>query len=214
MPGIGIMAAEEATKAIQLSLLEAPASGATRIAALEPLLGQVDALAEANPARADLQVWAGIISSQLAAARSNISSLGLVKDAREHFAAAEQRDPAALDWSVYSLLGYLYASVPGWPIAFGDRARAREYHLHAITLNPSGAEPHRSYGEFLLEEEEYAEAARELDIALRAPLRTDDEAQDDWVCNAKWCLRHSAETDVQFRDETRKLLETARAVSE
>ena len=120
-------------------------------------------------------VWEGIVAVQLSAAHANMSSLGLVKSARALFETAEAMDPAALDWSVYSLLGYLYANVPGWPMGFRDNGRARGCHLHAITLNPAGAEPHRAYGEFLLKQKQHAAAVRELEFALHAPLRTGEE---------------------------------------
>ena len=208
-PSVVAATTEDAVQGIKQALLEAPPSGTHRARALEALLQRVQANAGGDSRPAELLVWEGIVVAHLSAARANLSSLRLAKSARALFEAAEAMDPAALDWSVYSLLGYLYANVPGWPLGFRDNERARGHYRHAITLNPSGAEPHRAYGEFLLKQEQYGAAVRELEFALQAPLRTGEEAADGQVCNAKWCLRHSAETDTLFRTETRELLERA-----
>jgi Tfp pilus assembly protein PilF len=155
-------------------------------------------------------IWEGIVLAELSAAKKNMSSLGLVKKTRANFEMAEKIDPSALDWSVYSLLAYLYSHVPGWPIGFGDHKHAQKLYQHAIALNSSSAEPHRNYGEFLLEEKNYTEATRELSFALNAPLRVGErEIIAGVVCNANQCLRYTEETDAAFRDEIRLMLDNA-----
>ena len=43
-----------------------------------------------------------------------------------------------LDGSAYNSLGVLYYKVPGWPVGFGDKAKARELLQKALAINPKG----------------------------------------------------------------------------
>jgi tetratricopeptide (TPR) repeat protein len=43
----------------------------------------------------------------------------------------------ALAGSAYTSLATLYAKVPGWPIGFGDKAKAEEYFKKALAINPT-----------------------------------------------------------------------------
>lgn len=194
----------ETLSAIKQGLLDAPLAGTSRTNALEALADTARAFVKANPERAEALVWEGIVLAELSAARRNMSSLSLAKKSRGNFEAAEKMDPGALDWSVYSLLAYLYANVPRWPIGFGDKERALELHRHALALNPASAEPHRYYGEFLIDEGKFTEAVGELDLALSAPLRAGDrDTGSGSVCNARQCMKYTEQTDGAFRAEVR-----------
>ena len=48
--------------------------------------------------------------------------------------AAEKINPAALNGSAYNSLGSLYAKVPGWPIGFGDKAKASVNYQKLVAL--------------------------------------------------------------------------------
>jgi len=83
-----------------------------------------------------------------------------------------------LNGSIYTSLGSLYYKVPRWPMAFGDKKKAREYLDKAIKLNPDGIDPNYFYGDFLLEQGEYAQARDYLGKALAAPPRPGREDAD------------------------------------
>ena len=97
--------------------------------------------------------------------------MSLAKEARDALMAAEAIDPTVLQGSVYTSLGTLYYKVPGGIIGFGDKNVAREYLEKAIQANPDGIDPNYFYGEFLLEQEDYAGAQRALLKARNAPTR-------------------------------------------
>ena len=84
---------------------------------------------------------------------------------------AEKIDASALDGSVYTSLGSLYAKAPGWPLAFGDKKQAAAYLRKALAINPDGIDPNYFYGDLLIEQKQKAEAERYLNKALAAAPR-------------------------------------------
>ena len=78
-------------------------------------------------------------------------------------------DGTALDGSAYNSLGVLYYKVPGWPIGFGDKNKARELLQKALSINPRGIDPNFFYGEYLVETKRPEEAVPYLERALQAP---------------------------------------------
>ena len=146
---------------------------------------QYEALAEkagkvvaAYPDRAEPLVWQGIIVSSLAGARGGLGALGLAKQAKAQYEAALKLAPEALGGSAYNSLGVLYYKVPGWPIGFGDKAKAKELLLKALAINPDGIDANYFYGEYLVETGKAAEAVPYLERALAAPARPGRELAD------------------------------------
>jgi tetratricopeptide (TPR) repeat protein len=146
---------------------------------------QYEALAEkaakvvaAYPNRAEPLVWQGIIVSSLAGARGGLGALGLAKQAKANYEEALKLAPAALDGSAYNSLGVLYYKVPGWPVGFGDKAKAKELLQKALAINPNGIDPNYFYGEYLIETGKAAEAVPYLERALAAPARPGREVAD------------------------------------
>ena len=84
----------------------------------------------------------------------------------------------ALDGSAYTSLATLYAKVPGWPIGFGDKAKAEEYFKKSLAINPEGIDPNFFYGEYLADQDRGAEARPYLEKALKAPARPGRELAD------------------------------------
>lgn len=160
----------------------------------EVLAAKAHQVAQAQPARAEPLVWEGIIVSSWAGEKGGLGALGLVKRAKAIYEAAIQLDGKALDGSAYNSLGVLYYKVPGWPIGFGDKTRAKELLLQALALNPKGIDPNYFYGEYLLENGNAAEAVTYLERALQAPPRPGRQV-----------------SDTGRREEARTLLEKARA---
>ncbi|WP_343231049.1 tetratricopeptide repeat protein [Variovorax sp. WS11] len=83
-----------------------------------------------------------------------------------------------LDGSAYNSLGVLYYKVPGWPVGFGDKAKARELLQKALTLNPKGIDPNYFYGEYLLESKQPEQAVVYLERAIQAPPRPGRQVAD------------------------------------
>jgi tetratricopeptide (TPR) repeat protein len=147
-------------------------------AAFVPLIAYSRQVSESFPGRAEPLIWQAIILSSAAKAEGGLGALGKVKDARDDLFAAEKIDPKALNGSVYNSLGSLYAKVPGWPIGFGDKKKAREYFEKALAINPNGIDPNYFYADMLADEGEYAQAADHLKRALAAPARPGREDAD------------------------------------
>jgi tetratricopeptide (TPR) repeat protein len=147
--------------------------GAARIAS------QADALAKQNPGRAEPLVWEAIATATEAGAEGGMGALALANEARRLLERAERLDPAGLgDGSIYTSLGSLYAAVPGFPVGFGDRDKARAYFLKALAVNPNGIDPNFFYGEFLLRQGDVPGGIRALQRALAAPPRPGREIAD------------------------------------
>lgn len=160
----------------------------------ETLAANAHKVSETHAGRAEPLVWEGIIVSSLAGERGGLGALTLVKQAKALYEAAIRIDGNALDGSAYNSLGVLYYKVPGWPVGFGDKDKARELLRKALALNPKGIDPNFFYGEYLVETRQPQEAVTYLERALQAPPRPGREL-----------------ADTGRREEARQLLETARA---
>jgi tetratricopeptide (TPR) repeat protein len=139
--------------------------------AFAELAKNADAVRGRYPGRAEPQIWYGIISASYAGARGGLGALSLAKNAKKALEQALEADPKALDGSAYTSLGSLYYQVPGWPIGFGDDAKARELLEKALALNPDGIDSNYFYGDFLQRKGDRDGARRALDKALKAPPR-------------------------------------------
>ena len=149
-----------------------------REAAFRPLIAQAQQLTQAFPGKAEPLIWQAIVLASAAKAEGGLGGLSKAKDARDCLLAAEKINPAALDGSVYNSLGSLYAKVPGWPLGFGDKKKAKAYFEKALAINPNGIDPHYFYADLLADQDEYAKAADHLKRALAAPARPGREDAD------------------------------------
>jgi tetratricopeptide (TPR) repeat protein len=156
---------------------ETPA-GDPKVAAFEALSKRADELVKAYPGRAEPLIWQGIVLSTYAGAKGGLGALSLAKQSRAALEAAMKIDPDALQGSAYTSLGTLYYKVPGFPLGFGDKKKARQYLERALALNPDGIDPNYFYGEFLFEQADYTPALDHLQKALRAPGRAGRELAD------------------------------------
>lgn len=137
----------------------------------EALAAKAHRLAESQPGRSEPLVWEGIVVSSWAGEKSGLGALGLAKQARALLESAIRIDGSVLDGSAYGSLGVLYYKVPGWPLGFGDKAKAGELLKKALAVNPNGIDANYFYAEYLLETDRAAEALGHLDRALQAPAR-------------------------------------------
>ena len=135
-------------------------------------------LAEGHPGMAEALVWEGIVISSEAGARGGLGALSLAKEAKQRFEEALKINDKALDGSAYTSLATPYAKVPGWPIGFGDKARAEEYFRKSLAINPDGIDPNFFYGEYLADRDRAPEARQYLEKALKAAPRPGRELAD------------------------------------
>jgi tetratricopeptide (TPR) repeat protein len=151
---------------------------AQKTAQFEALEKRAEAFVKSNPGRAEPLIWQGIVLSTWAGAKGGLGALGLAKRARQPLEAALKIDPAALDGSAYTSLGTLYSKVPGFPAGFGDDDKAEELLKSALKLNPDGIDANYFFGEYLFDQDRYAEAVTFLANALAAPPRPNREVAD------------------------------------
>lgn len=149
-----------------------------RVKRFEVLAGKAHKVSETFPERSEPLAWEGLILSSWAGEKGGLGGLSLVKQAKVLCEEAIRIDGNALDGSAYNSLGVLYYKVPGWPIAFGDKARARELLLKALALNPKGIDPNYFYAEYLLEVNQPSEALTYVERALSAPPRPGRQVAD------------------------------------
>ena len=149
-----------------------------RAAAYKTLADAAAQVEQRYPNHAGPLIWEAIVLGSWAKADGGLSALGKVKKARDLLLAAEKIDPNALGGSVYTSLGSLYAKVPGWPIAYGDKDKARSYLETALRINPTGIDAHYFYADLLADRGDYAGAVRHLEAALAAPPRPGREDAD------------------------------------
>ncbi len=142
-----------------------------RMAEMARLNTQADAVVAQCPNRAEPLVWDAIITASEAGLKGGIGALGLVREARTELEQAERINPRALNGSVYVSLGSLYAQVPGAPIGFGNRQRARDYLQRGLAMAPNDVDANFFMGDLLVREHDWNGAARYLQKAIDAPAR-------------------------------------------
>jgi len=84
--------------------------------------------------------------------------------------------------------------VPGWPVGFGDKAKAKAFFRDKGEANPKGIDPNFFYGEYLIETKQPEQAVTYLERAMQAPARAGRQI-----------------SDAGRREEARVLLEKAKA---
>lgn len=155
---------QETDKNLQEKQMAALADRATQI--VQQYQGQPDA-----------EIWLGIIISEQASMASENGSpfkaLGFAKQARSILEKVEKVDPYALDAGAPTSLGVLYYRVPGWPVGFGDKQKARQLLEEAVRDAPKGLDANYFYGDFLMEQHEYPAAEKVFRYALTLPPHPD-----------------------------------------
>ena len=122
-----------------------------------------------HPDRAEALAWEGIVLSTYAGEVGAMSAMKYAKAARAALEKAEALDATALDGGVYASLGALYSKVPGGFIGFGDDQLAAQYFAKALAIDADNIDNNFFYGEFLLDQGDYAQARAVLEHALAAP---------------------------------------------
>lgn len=140
---------------------------------------EADALAAKYPDRVEALIWDGVVTSERASMVNPVSALSLASRARDTLEKAYKMNPDALEAGAPTSLGVLYYRVPGFPIAFGDKAKARHLLEQATAAAPNGLDAWYFYGDFLLSQGEYAKARDAFTHALAIPPHPDRPLWDE-----------------------------------
>jgi tetratricopeptide (TPR) repeat protein len=132
-----------------------------------------------HPERAEAVAWEGIVLSTYAGEVSAMSAMKYAKAARAALERAQKLDATALEGGIYASLGALYSKVPGGFVGFGDDELAAEYFEKALAVDADNIDNNFFYGEFLLDQGDYAQAVGVLEHALAAPPITERPVFDE-----------------------------------
>jgi tetratricopeptide (TPR) repeat protein len=146
--------------------------------AFKALAEQAHQVTAGSPNQAEAMIWEAIVLSGYAKAKGGLGALKYAEKARDLLLAAEKLNPQALQGSAYTTLGSLHYKVPGWPIGFGDKKKAKAYLEKALQLNPGGIDPNYFYADFLLEQGDKTAAIEYFNKALAAAPRPGREDAD------------------------------------
>ncbi|MDQ6981409.1 MAG: hypothetical protein Q9M08_00160 [Mariprofundus sp.] len=144
---------------------------ADRQDAFASLLSKSEALQHMYPDKADAILWSAVVLYNYAGEVRGIKALGMVKQSFRMLHKAKEINPAAANGLIHTTLGQLYYKVPGWPVAFGDDAKAQQYLRKGIELNPEGLDANYFMGDYLLRKKQFHQAAIHLRRAIHAPPR-------------------------------------------
>mgnify|MGYP003365042722 FL=1 len=122
-----------------------------------------------NPGQAEPLLWEGIVVSEEANRANIFHKLSLATRAKDLIERAYRIDPRAGHGGAAMSLGVLYYKVPGSPIGFGDKQRARRLLLEGLGIDPGGLDANYFWGDFLYSQGDTAGARTALHTALRAP---------------------------------------------
>ncbi|SKA10636.1 Tetratricopeptide repeat-containing protein [Enhydrobacter aerosaccus] len=137
---------------------------------IDQLVAQAAAVRKKYPGRAEPLLWEGIVTSEEAAMAHMLDQMRYARAARTLFEQAEAIDPNAANGGVLLSLGVIYYRVPGFPLGFGDDAKARKYLERAAALDPNGLDSAYFYGDFLIGQGEKQKAKAVLTHGLAAPV--------------------------------------------
>jgi tetratricopeptide (TPR) repeat protein len=153
--------------------------GDARETAMAALVKDCNGAGKAGSATdAELLTWCGIASSSYAALVSPLFAMKYAKRARAELQRAIDAQPAVLHGAAQTSLGTLYYKVPGWPLGFGDRGKARELLRAGLAADPRGMDSNYFYADFLAEHGEWSEARKYLQQASDAAPRPGRELAD------------------------------------
>lgn len=142
----------------------------TQMAALSDRAGSI---VQQYPGRPEAAIWQAILISEQASMASENGSpfkaLGFAKHAREILEPIAKQYPTVLDAGAPTSLGVLYSRVPGFPIAFGDKAKAKSLLQEAVKYAPDGLDANYFYGDLLFTEHEYPAAEQVFKHAVALP---------------------------------------------
>lgn len=151
---------------------------AQQLAALDEVINEADSLNKQYPDDPRVMLWYATALSSYAQLKGGVGVLPRVKKARSLLEEALTKQPRVENGLGYGVIGAMYARVPGWPVAFGDKKKARAFLQAAVKIDPKGSDSNYYYGDFLADMGEFEAARQHLEIAKNAPIRKGYEIQD------------------------------------
>lgn len=137
--------------------------------ALDQLARRAATVVSHYPGQAEPLLWQGIVLSEQANRANIFHKLSLATRARDVLARAYAINPRAANGGTAMSLAVLYYKVPGSPMAWGDKDKARKLLREAIAIDPDGLDSNYFMGDFLIDQGQPAVARTYLLKALRAP---------------------------------------------
>ena len=149
-----------------------------QLPAFEQLIKKAEQLSQEHPNDAAIALWHGTILSTYASTKGGMGALPYVKEARTFLEKSISINPNLDMGLAHGVLGAIYYRVPGWPVAFGDKDKAKKYLETALQIGPQSIDNNYYYGDFLRDQGEYAQAKKFLLTAQSIAPRKDRIAAD------------------------------------
>jgi hypothetical protein len=144
----------------------------------ETLIKDAEKVNGQYPHQPEVMLWYATILSTYASVKGGMGVLPHLKKARALLEETIGKNGHIENGFAYGVLGTMYARVPGWPVAFGSKDKARSNLQMAVKISPQGSDSNYYMGDFLVSTGEYEAAKKHLDIAQKAPIRKGYEIQD------------------------------------
>jgi tetratricopeptide (TPR) repeat protein len=149
-----------------------------QLPAFEALIKKAEKLSLEHPNDAAVALWHGTILSTYSSIKGGLGALPYLKEARAFLEKSISINPNIDMGLAHGVLGAIYYRVPGWPIAFGDKEKAKKYLETALQIGPQSIDNNFYYGDFLRDQGEYAQAKKFLMTAQSIEPRKDRLAAD------------------------------------
>jgi len=133
---------------------------------------------KAHSGDAALWIWEAIILANEAGEKHSLASISMIKQAKRLLEQSLSLAPAASNSLTYAFLGNLYHKMPGWPIGFGNDAKAEYYLRKALTIKPNGLDENYFMGIYLMDKKRFSDAVIYLRKAIDAPPRPGMDVAD------------------------------------
>lgn len=149
-----------------------------QLPAFEALIKKAEQLSLAYPHDAAVALWHGTILSSYSAVKGGLGALPYLKEARVLLEKSIEINPNVDMGLAHGVLGAIYYRIPSWPVAFGDKQKAKQHLEAALQIGPQSIDNNYYYGDFLREQGDYSQAKKFLLTAESIPLRQDRLAAD------------------------------------
>jgi len=149
-----------------------------QLKAFKELIAQAEDQLKQTPDNADLLIWTAIVKSSYADAKQGLEGLKNAKSAKSYLEKSISIDANALNGAAYVMLGTLYDQVPGWPIGFGNKKKAKKFLLKGLEANSMSIDANFFYASHLLAKKDYQQAQIYLEKAKNCPPRSNRPLAD------------------------------------
>lgn len=128
--------------------------------ALYTFLQQAEVVAAENPGSLEYQTVTAVVRAAWGR-EQRVRGLGYLRQAQTELEAVIASDPDVMQGFAMSILARLYATVPKWPLSFGDMERATELNQQVLARFPDSP-PVVYYVGLTYLDQDQTESGREL----------------------------------------------------